>query len=426
MQKIKIPYGKTYRIISIPSGLKYKVLSVEEPEPLVNLFQTLSHSLDYPIASIPFNSLFTHNDKIAIVIPDKTRRCQTDKILDVIISRLNKNGIKNQSITIILACGTHPAHTSTEIKKLVGEKIYQSIKIIDHDSKKSDEMFHIGVTSRGTQLKINRNYAGANKRIIIGAIGHHYYAGFSGGRKLILPGIASYDSIQQNHSLVLNKNPMLGKNPDACLGKLYGNPVNEDMIEAAQLAGVDFSINLILNSKNEIIKILCGDIIKAHKKGCEFFDKLYRINISNKADCVITSAGGYPTDINFIQTHKSIEHASHALKETGRMLVLSECNEGIGSDIFLDWFKYSSTEKMEEALRKQFAVSGHTALCSLLKSEKFNIYLYSKLKTSIVRKLHLNPVNNLQSTINLLFTEMSPHAQIFIIPYGHILVPCCF
>jgi lactate racemase len=423
VQKIELPYGKGCKIISIPAHVKYDILSAKEPKPITDIAWSFSRSLNNPIASVPFTSLFKSKDKVVIVIPDKTRRCPIDIILNIVIDRLNKNGIRNQFITIIIARGIHSAHTAKEIKKLVGEKIYQHIKIIDHNANNLNNMFPIGITTKGTQLKINKNYVKADKTIIIGSIGYHYFAGFSGGRKLILPGIASYDSIQQNHSLVLNKHPLLGKNPNACAGKLQGNPVNEDMIEASRLAGVDFSINLIMNSTNEITKIFCGDNIKAHEKACEFFNRFYRTNISNKADCVIISAGGYPTDINFIQTHKAIEHASYALKEKGKMLVLSECSEGIGSNIFLDWFKYSSSEEIEKALRQQFIISGHTALCSFLKAKKFNIYLYSTLKTSIIQKLHLNPVASLNKTINNLFTNISSRHKVFIIPYSHFLLP---
>lgn len=425
--KINLLYGKRYQTLSIPSALKYKILTAKEPRALTNFFQTFSQCLKNPIGSASFDSIFTPKDKIAIIIPDKTRRCYADKVLDILIKQLNKKRINNQNITIILARGLHPPHTPSEIKKLVGERTYGSVKIIDHNAMEPDEMVYIGTTSRGTRLTINRNCARADKIITIGTIGYHYYAGFSGGRKLILPGIAGCDSIQQNHSLVLNKPPLSGKNPAACLGKLDGNPVNEDMIEAAKLVDVDFSINLVLNNKGETIKIFCGDIIKAHKKGCEFLDRIYRINIRSKADYVIASCGGYPSDINFIQTHKTMENASYALKEKGKMLILSECAEGIGSDILLKWLNYRSTEDMEKALRKKFVVSGHTALSSLMKAKRFDIYFYSNLKSSIVKKLHLRPVDNLQRTLKQFFSHPlrtdGTGAKVFILPEGSTSVP---
>ena len=428
MHKIKLPYGQGFRVVSIPSAVRYKILKVKEPAPSVDFSKSLTHSFNQPITSKPLGAFFTARDKIAILIPDKTRCCPADKVLDVLISRLKEKGIDRGNITVILARGSHSPHTSAEVKKLVGAKVYRNIKIIDHDAHKPEGLSYIGTTSRGTRVNINRYCAEADRIIIIGTIGYHYYAGFSGGRKLILPGVAAYQTIQQNHSLVLNKPPVRGKNPDARMGKLDGNPVSEDMIEAVELAGRGriFSINLVLDSRSKLVRIFCGDIIDAHRKGCDFVDRIYRVSLKDKADCIIVSAGGQPTDINFIQAHKAVENASYALKDKGQMLVLAECGEGIGSDILPDWFKYRSTGKMETELRKKFVVSGHTALCSLMKAQRFDIHLYSRLKDSVVRGLRFTPVDDLQRTLDVFFRQMPDDAVVFILPKGGSILPSDF
>ena len=420
MRKIKLPYGKKYRHICIPSSVRYRILEAKEPVPIANFPGNLIRAANHPIGSARFDAFFTGNDKIAILIPDKTRRCPSDKVLDVVIKRLKDMGVDRAKIIVILARGSHSEHTSSEIKKLVGRMAYRSIRIIDHEANKPDELTYIGTTSRGTRVRINKHCADADKIIIIGTVGYHYYAGFSGGRKLILPGISAYETIQQNHSLVLNKPPLKGKNPDACLGKLDGNPVNEDMMEAAKLAGRGriFSVNLALNSRDNVIGIFCGDIIDAHRKGCDFVDRIYRVSLKVKADYIIASAGGYPTDVNFIQAHKTIENASYALKDKGKMLVLAECKEGIGSDVFLNFLQHRTPEKMESELRKKFMVSGHTALCTLIKAKRFDICLYSKLKDSLVRSLRFTPVDDLQQTLDIFFRQMSSNAVVFILPKG--------
>jgi nickel-dependent lactate racemase len=420
---ISLLYGRGSKTISIPSGLKYNVLSVNEPEPIRDLERAFSQQLAQPIGSEPFDELFAPEDKVAILIPDKTRRCHSSKVLEIIISRLNKNRIPSQNITVLLARGSHSAHSPEEIKRLVGDRVCQSISVIDHDARNKEEMTYIGTTTRGTRVEINRYAAKSDKIIVVGALAYHYYAGFSGGRKLIIPGIAGFETIQQNHSLVLNKTPLKGKNPNACLGKLDDNPVSEDMIEAARLAKVDFSIGLALNSKDEVIKLFCGDVVKAHRKGCEFLDKVYRVKVKDKADFIIVSAGGYPSDINYIQTHKTIEYASYGLKENGKMLVLAECSEGIGSDIFLDWLSLPSLDEMENNLRKEFVVYGHTALCSLMKAKRFEIYLYSALLEEVIRKVQFRRVDDLQKTLNQMASELPESAQTFVIPRGNALVP---
>ena len=425
MPKIKLPYGNGSRVIFIPSGVKYKILKVKEPTPIVNFTKSLTHSLNQPIASKPLGAFFTARDKIVILVPDKTRNCPVDKILNVLISHLKGKGVDFNDVKVILARGSHSQHTPAEIKKLVGAKAYRDIRIIDHDAHKPDSLSYIGTTSRGTRVSINRHCAEADRIIVIGTIGYHYYAGFSGGRKLIMPGIASYEAIQHNHSLVLNKPPLQGKNPDARMGKLDGNPVNEDMIEGVELAGRGriFSVNLVLDSSNKPIRIFCGDIIDAHRKGCDFVGRIYRVFLKDRADKIIVSAGGRPTDINFIQTHKAIENASYALKDKGQMLVLSECKDGIGSDILMNWFKYGSINKMEAELRNKFVVSGHTALCSLMKAQKFDIHFYSRLDNAVVRRLCFTPADKIQSTIDLFFSQMNTGEMVFILPKGGGVMP---
>ncbi|MDI6733747.1 MAG: hypothetical protein QME16_07520, partial [Planctomycetota bacterium] len=201
-----------------------------------------------------------------------------------------------------------------------------------------------------------------------------------------------------------------------------------DMIEATRLVGVNriFSINLIINSKDEVIKIFCGDIIKAHRKSCDYLDKTYRVRVKSKADLIIVSAGGYPTDVNFIQTHKSIENASYTLKDRGKMVVVAECKDGIGSDVFLKWFDYKSPQEMESALRKEFTVYGNTAMCSLIKARRFDIYLYSTLEShfsGIVRKIALIPVKNLQGDLQRIIKGLPENPVVYIIPKGYSLLP---
>lgn len=393
---------------------------MREPVPITDFSGNLIHAVNHPINSARFDSFFNVQDKIAILIPDKTRRCPSDKVLDIVIKRLTGMGVDRANITVILARGSHSAHAPAEITKLVGRSTSRAIKVIDHDANKSTELSYIGTTSRGTQVRINKHCADADKIIIIGTVGYHYYAGFSGGRKLILPGISAYQTIQQNHSLVLNKPPLKGKNSDACLGKLDGNPVNEDMIEAARLAGRGrvFSINLAINSRDEIIRMFCGDIIDAHRRGCDFVDRIYQVPLKGKADYIIASAGGYPTDVNFIQTHKAIENAVYALKDRGKMLILAECKEGIGSDIFMGFLQHRTPEKMEAELRKKFVVSGHTALCTLIKANRFDIYLYSGLKDSLVRNLHFTPMDDVQRAMDIFFRQMPDDATVFVLPKG--------
>jgi nickel-dependent lactate racemase len=262
----------------------------------------------------------------------------------------------------------------------------------------------------------------------VGVVGYHYYAGFSGGRKMVVPGVSSYETIQQNHALVLRRTPLQGKNPDAAIGKLDDNPVHEDMIEAVGLAGHErfFSVNLIVDSRQSPARLFCGDIVKAHRQGCDFVDSIYRARLKKRADFAIVSAGGYPADINFVQAHKSIENASYALKDKGLMLVLSECAEGVGSGVFRDWLKYRDIRRIESELRKKFVVSGHTALCAMMKSERFDIHMLSGLNSNFVRSLNITPVSSLRRTLSDLFGRMTAESRVLILTGGSGILPSVF
>jgi nickel-dependent lactate racemase len=186
---------------------------------------------------------------------------------------------------------------------------------------------------------------------------------------------------------------------------------------------VDFAVNMVVNHREQILKIFSGHSIKSHLMGCRFLDKFYLARIGKPVDLIIASAGGYPTDINFIQAHKTLEHASKALKENGKMVVLAECPEGIGSDIFIRWLEYGTIKRMEDMLRKEFLVSGHTALCSMIKAKRFGIYLYSRLDKATVKKMCFTPVKNIQSTINRVIDGLPVNARVLILPEGYSIIP---
>ena len=423
MKVIQLPFGREHKSIKIGKSVKIEILEPVKIKALAGVTQVLNESLDNPIGGKPFNKIFLRGDRVAIVIPDKSRRAYSGPILDVLLSRLNLLGVKKSNITIILARGLHPPHTIEEIKQLVGDTIAETIKIVDHDSAKTTELVFVGTTKRKTRVEINRAAVEADKIIVLSTIQYHYYAGFSGGRKMILPGIAGAESIRQNHQLVFNPPPESGKNPKATLGRLKGNPVHEDMLEASRFLKADFSINLVLNYQKQIEKFFCGDIFKAHQNGCDYFDQTYAVKLKKPADCIIVSTGGYPTDINFIQTHKTIEQAAQGLKTGGSMIVLAECSGGIGSDTFLEWFRYAAPEEIERKLRSYFNVSGHTAMCALIKARRFPIHLLSKLGTDLIKKMHLIPVSDLQETVDRVLAGLPAHSLVLILPEGFSVIP---
>lgn len=429
MKTITLAYGKGKIGIKIPAGVRFKVLDIKSLPPLRNFQRSLNQSLDKPIKILPFDRLFKSAKKVAIIIPDKTRRGYFPPILEVVVKRLSRLGIPNNQVTIFIARGIHPPHTESELRELVGPEVYGRFRIIDHDARNKDELSYIGRTSYGSDIWLNRAVVEADKIITCGVIQYHYFAGFSGGRKLIIPGVAGYETILDNHRLVFNL-PLkggLGKNTQASLGRLKDNPLHQDLIEGVdflkQRGKKIFSIDLVLNDKRQPASIFAGDIRQAHEAGCRLVEKTHSVRLKKPVDCIITSTGGHPSDITFIQTHKTLEHVSKGLKEGGVLFALAECSQGIGTDSFIPWFRYDTPDEMEAALRKNYVVNGHTALCTLLKAQRFDVHLYTVLPPETVRQMQMTPVDNVQQSLDKVFKSLPSKHSVLVIPQGFNLVP---
>jgi len=422
MRTITLAYGKTTIPIRIPSGVKTRILRIPFLPAIRDLRNGFNRVLGKPLKTKPFDRIFHSRDRVAIVIPDKTRRGYFVPITELLIKRLNGLGIANRQITIVIARGLHSGHSPQELKELVGQNIYETIQVIDHDAKDLKQLAYLGKTSFGTPVWLNRVVVEADRRIICSTVQYHYFAGFSGGRKMISPGVAGAETIKINHQLVFNRDKP-GKNPRVRVANLADNPLHLDMLEAARMRGVDFSINLVLNHRRQIARIFAGDLVASHEPACQLVDRTYAIPLAEPADFIIASTGGYPSDFNFIQSHKTLEHAVQGLRPGGHLLALAECPEGIGSTTFLPWFKYQSPEEIESVLRNEFVIHGHTALCTLLKAQRFKIYFYTHLKPAQVKTMHLTPVRNIQQTINWILQAESRPSSVLVITEGFSLLP---
>lgn len=342
-------YGSKVINLQLDDKNVLTTLHSKELEPIKDIEKELNALLDNPIGTKPFDQIFKKNDEVLIVVSDVTRLwIKTAAFLPIIVNRLNKLGIDDKNITIIIATGTHRGQTDEERKLIVGEEIYKRITVLDHDC--DGEMIYCGTTSRGTEVEVNKIVEG-KKIILTGGIVHHVMAGFGGGRKSILPGISSRKTINQNHLHSLSpdepcSNPLIG------VGVLANNPLNLDMIEAASLVKPDFLINSIVNTSGNIVHFVAGHFIKAWEEGCKWTDEKFGIPIKEKADIVIASCGGYPKDINLYQSTKSLFNAALALKQGGTMILLAECRDGAGANSFFSWIEPLKKENWTVPLEK--------------------------------------------------------------------------
>lgn len=313
----------------------------------------------------------------------------------------------------MFALGSHRHHTPEEMKKLAGERAYAEIKCVDSDL---TDCVHMGVTSHGTPVDVFRTVAEADRRICLGNIEYHYFAGYSGGAKAIMPGVSTRAAIQSNHSQMVSE--------DACAGKLEGNPVREDIEEAGAICGIDYILNVVLDEHKHVIMAAAGDAVKAHREACRFLHRIYRKEIPERADIVLVSQGGAPKDLNLYQTQKALDNAKHAVKKGGIVILIGSCREGLGEGVFEDWMLHSPSPKaMIERIRTDFQLGGHKAAAIAMVLENADIYLVSDLPEDFVRKIFLEPKASAQEALDCAFAKLGKDATVLAMPYGGSTLP---
>ncbi|MCK4240715.1 MAG: nickel-dependent lactate racemase, partial [Candidatus Atribacteria bacterium] len=323
MERIFLPYGKEKIPISLPQKNLLKICLLKNVPGIEDSIKAIKEAIENPIGS-PTIPKIAQGKRTAVVICTDTTRPTPDKLLiPPILDELNKEGISDKNIKVIIARGQHRKMTEEEVKEKVGEEVLKRVKIGQHDP--DNNLFYLGKSKRGNELWVNKDVVQAEVKIATGNIIPHRYAGYGGGTKSILPGISSRETIGHNHLYV--------ETGEAALGKIEGNPVREEMEEAAKMMGLDFIVNTVMNDKNEIVKVVAGNPVKAHRTGVEICKEIYGVKIPGKADIVIASS--HPMDISFYQASKTLEAVGHIIKDNSTIIMVSPCYEGIGSKDFL-------------------------------------------------------------------------------------------
>ena len=371
------------------------------------------YALEHPIKSSHLREIVRPGEKIAIISSDITRPMPTWKVMPSLLDELYAAGIRREDITLVFALGSHRSHTEEERRHLAGERAFSEIRCVDGDP---TDCVHMGVTSRGTPVDIVRTVAEADRRICLGNIEYHYFAGYSGGAKAIMPGVSTRAAIQTNHSRMVED--------AACAGKLDGNPVREDIEEAAAMVGVDFIVNVVLDAHKEIIKAVAGDLVAAHRAGCAFLDTLYRKEIPARADIVLVSQGGAPKDLNLYQTQKALDNAKHAVKPGGVIVLIGSCKEGLGEKTFEEWMTTAPTShSLIERIQREFRLGGHKAAAIAMVLENADIYLVSDLEDALVERLFMKPFHSVQAAYDAAIQKCGEHATVLSMPYGGSTLP---
>ena len=419
---LELPYGKGVVSAQIPAQWELTEISAPPAKPLPSPEKSLEECLANPTGTKPFNEIFSGKKTVAVVVPDITRKAGTKAVLPQVLHRLEKLGIEKNGVTIIFATGIHQKQSEEQRRELVGNAILKRYNCVDHDP--NAETAEIEVPG-GAPVRLNRLAADADSLLVIGGVKAHYLAGFGGGRKMILPGISSYKDCMEFHRLCLDSDGK-GRHPKVGPVTVNGNPLNERATRAAKAAGVDFLINTVLNNEGRAAFMNAGDLVKSHEEACRFAAAHSVVKIEKRFDIVIASAGGLPGDINFIQSHKSLDNGFRAVKPGGAIILLAECSGGIGSDNFLRWFDHGSLEEMEKALRKNFAINGHTALAAREKTEACTMLMVSQMAPEAVKRIGMNPVKGFgEAVANLKEVFKGKPVTAAIIRNGGAVFPHC-
>jgi len=418
--EIQLKYGHHIVSCHLPDDVRSNVLEPPNNAPVPSIEQALISSINKPVHSESLSSMITAGEKITIVVPDKTRQCVLDRILPVLYDHLITHGAIDENITILFANGTHQAQSDKEMEQLLGSFLWKKLRVEQHNSLDDNSLEYVGTTSRGTEVHVNKLVTEADLVITVGGILHHYFAGFGGGPKLLVPGVASYETAKKNHSYTIDEN---GAFQTECReGNLDTNPVFSDIKEAIKMIPNVFSINVVLDASDKIAGFFSGDIIAAHRKGTELASALYEVPVKELADIVVVSPGGAPRDSTFIQSHKAIHHAYNAVKPGGSVIVTAACYDGIGSSTFLKWFSIPHN-LLGGKLLTDYSLNGHTALALRTKLNRIGISLLSYIDNATVSKMGVIPVSSLQATIDTILQQTVGSPKIYILPHGSLTVP---
>ncbi|MCD6420031.1 MAG: nickel-dependent lactate racemase [Synergistetes bacterium] len=427
MKEYQLPIGDKSITFKYESKDIIDILQSKPFPEVENEEDIVKKALEKPTDSAPLKSIVRPKDKVCILFSDMTRLWVRHHIfMPFILEELKAAGVKDENMCAICGNGDHRDNTEEEFKLLLGEKPYSFLKgrIYNHHARSEEENVHLGETTFGTPVEINRHILEADKVILTGGIVHHFLDGFGGGKKAIMPGVSSRKSIMKNHSLALHPIPGKGLDPNVGAGIMRGNRLSEDSVEVASFINPAFLVNSVVTTSHKIAYIAAGNYITAHEKGAEFCNEHYSVKIDTLADLTIISCGGYPADINFYQTYKTLYNAERATKPGGVIILLTESREGIGNDDFYSMFKnYPNNAEREKALRENYTIGGHMAFHDALMAEKFHIYVMSDLPDNQIREAGMIPIKSIEEGISYAQEIVGKHPSTYIIPYGHEVFP---
>ncbi len=390
-----------------------------EPRPAVRIShesdaaEIVTRAMARPVGTPRLCDIVRPGQQVVIVTSDITRPCPTNILLPPVLEALREAGCDTDDVKLVFAVGTHRHHTQAEQVALIGESLFDQVECVDSDP---TDVIALGTTRRGTSVEAFRPVVEADVRVCLGVVEFHYFAGYSGGAKALVPGVCSQTTIQANHAMMLE--------PGARSGKLVGNPVREDLEEAAAMIGADFILNVVLGPAKSVLFASAGDVTEAHRACCAYLDERSKIPLESEADVVVVSAGGWPKDINLYQSQKALDNAAAAVCPGGIIILVAECDEGLGHPVFEEWLTGGQTpDELMERIRENFVLGGHKAAAIAAVLKRGSVYLVSALAPELVRRCGFTPFATVEKALEAALAQVGTGAELLLMPYGGSILP---
>jgi nickel-dependent lactate racemase len=413
--EFELPYGTGTLPVRVPEK---NLACVIEPRHIAGVEDesaAILLALRNPIGQKPLAEAVSGDDRVVVIVTDNTRACPDDRLLPPLLSELERVVSRDQ-ITIVVALGLHAPLGHEELEMLVGSDIVAAYNVVNHDPAKT---IRIGTTTRGTPVMINPLVVEADFRVSTGFIEPHFFAGFSGGRKSIAPGVFGVESAYVNHGYRMIEHPR------ARSGSLAGNPIHEDMVEQARMAKLDFIVNVLLNREKRITQVFAGDFVLAHEAGCQGAREVVGVNVDHRVDIAITTNSGAPLDLDLYQTVKGMDNASTVTRDGGIVIAASSCSSGVGPQSFVD-LHLSCKDPIDvlQKIRREEPIGVQWQNQILARIQMRNtLMLRSELDDSVVRSMRIEPVHDLDDAVQRAIEMVGSGAEIAVLPEGPLALP---
>ena len=420
MKTYNFKYGHGSVSLSLNEADILAELHGTETPPISDIRSALFASLEQPIDSAPLRQRVRPGDRVALVISDMTRFwMRQDLVIPHLVDYLiDECGVQPEHLTIVVANGTHIGGDEQELRTLVTDGVYDRVRVKNHDCEAKD-LAYLGTTPHETPVWIDRTAAEADLVVCLGAATHHVMAGFGGGRKSILPGISGLETIRHNHAYSLDST----NHPTVSQEEIIisaGNPLHEDMCEAAGLVKNLFIVNLVMNAQMQLAAILSGHYLTSWEAACRMVDRIYQVDVPEKADVIVASCGGFPKDISLYQGTKTIDNIESGLKPGGTLILIIEAREGGGPVEYFDWAKDLVAGTIEQRLREHFTVAGYIFFLNCEQAQRYNILLYSSIAPEDVAPMGIKAFSDVNALLDAAQLEGK---SIYVIPNGSTVIP---